>query len=61
VAGDEKYGDKNKSFKKLTLHSASLTITHPYSKEKIVFTSLIPAYFEVLIKGAQKRCNTELK
>jgi len=61
VAGDEKYGDKNKSFKKLTLHSASLTLTHPYSKEKMTFISLVPAYFELLVKGAQKLCNAELK
>jgi tRNA pseudouridine32 synthase/23S rRNA pseudouridine746 synthase/23S rRNA pseudouridine1911/1915/1917 synthase len=61
VAGDAKYGAKEKSFKKLTLHSASLTLTHPYSKEKMTFTSLIPAYFESLIKGAQKLCNAELK
>jgi RluA family pseudouridine synthase len=61
VAGDIKYGDKEKDFKKLTLHSASLTITHPFSKEKMTFTSLIPAYFESLVKGAQKICNTELK
>jgi len=61
VAGDEKYGDKNKSFKKLTLHSAALTLTHPYSKEKMTFTALVPAYFELLVKGAQKQCNAELK
>ena len=61
VAGDEKYGDKNKSFKKLTLHSASITLAHPFSKEKMTFTSLVPAYFELLIKGAQKLCNAELK
>jgi tRNA pseudouridine32 synthase/23S rRNA pseudouridine746 synthase/23S rRNA pseudouridine1911/1915/1917 synthase len=61
VAGDAKYGAKEKSFKKLTLHSASLTISHPFSKEKMTFTSLIPAYFESLIKGAQKICNAELK
>ncbi|MFA7257758.1 MAG: hypothetical protein WC047_09320, partial [Kiritimatiellales bacterium] len=59
--GDVKYGDKEKSFKKLTLHSASLALTHPYSKEKMTFTSLVPAYFELLIKGAQKLCNAELK
>lgn len=61
VAGDSKYGAKEKSFKKLTLHAASITITHPFSKEKMTFTSLIPAYFELLIKGAQKICNAELK
>ena len=61
VAGDTKYGAKEKSFKKLTLHSASITITHPFSKEKMTFTSLVPAYFELLVKGAQKICNAELK
>jgi tRNA pseudouridine32 synthase/23S rRNA pseudouridine746 synthase/23S rRNA pseudouridine1911/1915/1917 synthase len=61
VAGDEKYGDKNKSFKKLTLHSGSLTLTHPYTKESLTFSALVPAYFELLVKGAQKLCNAELK
>ncbi|NOU36094.1 MAG: RluA family pseudouridine synthase [Kiritimatiellaceae bacterium] len=61
VAGDAKYGAKEKSFKKLTLHSASLTLTHPFSKEKMTFTALVPAYFESLVKGAQKICNAELK
>ncbi|MFA6172405.1 MAG: RluA family pseudouridine synthase [Kiritimatiellales bacterium] len=61
VAGDAKYGAKEKSFKKLTLHAASLTIAHPFSKKKMNFTALIPAYFESLIKGAQKICNAELK
>lgn len=61
VAGDAKYGAKEKSFKKLTLHSASITVTHPFSKEKMTFTALVPAYFESLIKGAQKLCNSELK
>jgi RluA family pseudouridine synthase len=61
VAGDGKYGGKEKSFKKLTLHSASLTITHPFSKETMTFTALVPAYFELLVKGAQKLCNAELK
>jgi tRNA pseudouridine32 synthase/23S rRNA pseudouridine746 synthase/23S rRNA pseudouridine1911/1915/1917 synthase len=61
VAGDTKYGAKEKSFKKLTLHAASLTLTHPFSKEKMTFTSLVPAYFESLVKGAQKLCNAELK
>lgn len=60
VAGDAKYGPKEKSFKKLTLHAASLTLTHPHTKEPVTFTSLIPPYFEVLIKGAQKTCNSTL-
>ncbi len=51
VAGDKKYGVKEKGIKRLMLHAASLTITHPHSKEKMTFTTKIPAYFESLMKG----------
>ncbi len=50
VAGDKKYGVKEKGIKRLTLHAASLTITHPHSKEKMTFTTKIPAYFESLMR-----------
>ncbi|NQT65485.1 MAG: RNA pseudouridine synthase [FCB group bacterium] len=49
VAGDKKYGVKEKGVKRLMLHAASLTITHPFSKEKMIFTTKVPAYFESLI------------
>ncbi len=49
VAGDKKYGVKEKGVKRLMLHAASLTIVHPFSKEKMTFTTKIPAYFESLI------------
>ena len=45
VVGDKKYGDKKKGMKRLTLHSASLTLVHPFSKEKITFETKIPPYF----------------
>ncbi len=61
VADDKKYGPTEKGSKKLALHAASLTITHPFSKEKMTFTANVPAYFESLIKGAQKICNAQLK
>jgi tRNA pseudouridine32 synthase/23S rRNA pseudouridine746 synthase/23S rRNA pseudouridine1911/1915/1917 synthase len=51
VAGDKEYGVKEKGIKRLTLHAASITIVHPYSKEKMTFTTKVPAYFESLIKG----------
>ncbi len=53
VAGDKKYGIKEKGIKRLTLHAASITIVHPYSKEKMTFTTKVPAYFESLIKGSR--------
>lgn len=53
VVGDKKYGAKDKGIKRLTLHAASLTIVHPYSKEKMTFTTEVPTYFESLMKGSQ--------
>lgn len=49
VAGDKKYGKKAKGIKRLTLHAASITIAHPFSKEKMTFTTKIPAYFKALM------------
>ena len=53
VAGDKKYGVKEKGIKRLTLHAASIAIVHPYSKERMTFTTKVPAYFESLINGSQ--------
>jgi len=50
VVGDKKYGAREKSIKRLMLHAVSLTITHPFSKERMTFTTKIPAYFETLMK-----------
>jgi 23S rRNA pseudouridine1911/1915/1917 synthase len=54
VVGDTKYGVKEKGIRRLTLHAASITIVHPYSKEKMTFTAKVPAYFESLMKGSQR-------
>ncbi len=51
VAGDKMYGEINKSIKRLTLHSASLTITHPITKEKMTFNTELPLYFKTLVKA----------
>jgi tRNA pseudouridine32 synthase/23S rRNA pseudouridine746 synthase/23S rRNA pseudouridine1911/1915/1917 synthase len=53
VAGDKKYGVKEPTIKRLTLHSASITLIHPYSKEQMTFETKVPAYFESLLRGAQ--------
>jgi len=50
VAGDKKYGEKEKGIKRLTLHAASITILHPYTKEKMTFETKVPAYFKSLVK-----------
>jgi len=51
VAGDKTYGQKGDSIKRLTLHAAYLTILHPYTKEKMVFETKVPAYFKSLLNG----------
>ncbi len=51
VIGDKKYGKKEKGIKRLALHSASLTILHPDSKEKMTFETAVPAYFNSLVNG----------
>ena len=54
VAGDKKYGPKDKCVRRLTLHAASLEMVHPYSKEKMTFTSKVPEYFDYLMKRSQR-------
>ena len=51
VAGDKKYGERDKGIKRLTLHAASLSITHPYSKEQMTFETKIPGYFRSLVSS----------
>lgn len=53
VAGDKKYGAKEKGIKRLTLHSASIRMIHPYSKETLTFKTKVPAYFKSLMKESQ--------
>ena len=49
VAGDKKYGDKQKGIKRLTLHAASLTLLHPHTKKEMTFEAKIPGYFYSLM------------
>ena len=51
VVGDRVYGSKDKSAQKLALHAASLTISHPYSKEKMTFEARPPLDFKLLLKN----------
>ncbi len=50
VAGDKMYGVKDKFIQRLTLHAASLAITHPHSHEPMSFEAGIPAYFETFFR-----------
>jgi len=51
VAGDKKYGGKDQKIKRLTLHAASLTLVHPFTKEEMTFESKVPGYFYSLVSG----------
>lgn len=42
---------RTQGVKRLALHSASLTITHPFSKEEMVFETAVPTYFMTLLKS----------
>jgi len=50
VAGDKIYGVPEKGIKRLALHSASLTLIHPFSKKTMIFESVVPPYFYELVK-----------
>jgi RluA family pseudouridine synthase len=52
VVGDKKYGQKDKGIKRLTLHAASLTFVHPFSKEPMTFEAKVPPYFNYLMRNA---------
>jgi RluA family pseudouridine synthase len=49
VLGDPKYGDQAKGVKRLALHAASLTITHPHSHQPMTFTARSPFMFKALL------------
>ncbi len=50
VVGDKKYGEKQPGIKRLCLHSASLSLLHPFSKESMTFEAKTPTYFASLIQ-----------
>jgi len=51
VVGDKKYGTKEPGIKRLCLHSASLKLLHPFTKETMTFEAKVPGYFGALVKG----------
>lgn len=51
VAGDKVYGIIDKRVKRLALHAASITITHPFNKKQMTFTTEPPPYFKSLMNS----------
>ena len=52
VAGDRKYGERDKYTRTLALHAASLTLRHPHTKQEMTFEAPLPRHFEVLVGQA---------
>lgn len=49
VAGDKRYGIKEKGVKRLALHAFSITLAHPHTKEEMTFEAALPAYLNSLL------------
>lgn len=50
VAGDKMYGFEDKDIARLALHAGCIRLTHPTTKEEMVFMAEIPSYFKTLVK-----------
>jgi tRNA pseudouridine32 synthase/23S rRNA pseudouridine746 synthase/23S rRNA pseudouridine1911/1915/1917 synthase len=49
IIGDKKYGTGKDGHKKLALHAANLSFTHPFRKEPCTFSAPPPGWFQRLI------------
>lgn len=50
IVGDRKYGKSGDKYKRLALHSESITFTHPSSQKSMTITAKLPAYFREILK-----------
>ncbi len=55
VVGDRKYGKTKDGYKRLALHSKSISFKHPTSGEQMTFETKVPNYFNKLIDNIQDR------
>ena len=49
VVGETKYGKENKGYRRLALHAYSISITHPFTRERLTFKTGVPPYFNQLV------------
>jgi len=54
VVGDRKYGKNGEQYKRLALHSYSITFKHPVSGKELNLKARIPAYFHQLMSQTAK-------
>ena len=55
VVGDRKYGKIDDGYRRLALHSKSISFKHPTSGEQMAFETKVPNYFNKLIDNIQDR------
>jgi tRNA pseudouridine32 synthase/23S rRNA pseudouridine746 synthase/23S rRNA pseudouridine1911/1915/1917 synthase len=53
VVGDTKYGKEYRGRRNLALHAQSLSVTHPFTSERLNFKTEAPAYFNQLVGGRE--------
>jgi RluA family pseudouridine synthase len=61
VLGDEKYGKGKGKYKRLALHSKSISFTHPFSGKRLMFETGIPEYFNKLVESKEAREGMNMK
>ena len=49
IAGDRKYGKADDGYKRLALHSKSISFKHPTTGRQMTFESKVPTYFKRLL------------
>lgn len=49
VVGDQRYGKKKDTQKRLALHAKSICFFHPFNGERVIFETKPPAYFDKLV------------
>jgi tRNA pseudouridine32 synthase/23S rRNA pseudouridine746 synthase/23S rRNA pseudouridine1911/1915/1917 synthase len=52
VAGDPKYGLKEKKMERMALHSRSIAFNHPYSGKRMTFEAPVPEFFGRLMTSS---------
>jgi RluA family pseudouridine synthase len=53
VVGDSKYGKTNDGYKRLALHSKSISFKHPATGKQMTFETKVPGYFNKLTEPVQ--------
>jgi len=55
VVGDRKYGKDEDGYRRLALHSRSISFEHPTSGEQMTFKTKVPYYFNKLMDNSSDR------